>query len=86
MAGDHPCDILAKYVAAFGYSLKNLPEAELKRNELISLVVVISRQSNIDSAVWLLITFVLVYNAEEQARQNEIQILQSEEKKEHQEI
>lgn len=69
-------------MAALGSSPKNLPEAELKSNGLgISLVVGISRQSNIDSAMWLLITFVLVYDAEEQARQKEIHTLQSEEKK-----
>lgn len=81
-ARDHSCDILTKNVAAFGSSPKNLPEAELESNGLgISLVVVISRQSNTDSAMWLLITFVLVYDAEEQVRQNEIHTLQSEEKK-----
>lgn len=52
---------LAKNVAAFCSGPKNLPEAELKSNGLISLVEEIPRQSNIDSVIWLLITFMLVY-------------------------
>jgi hypothetical protein len=35
-------------------SPKNFPEAKLKTNELISLTEEISRQSDIDSVVWLL--------------------------------
>lgn len=45
---DHFCDILAKNIAAFYPCPKTLPEAKLKSNKLISLIVEISRQPNID--------------------------------------
>lgn len=72
---------MAENVAAFCSSPKNLPKAELKSNGLISSVQEISRQSNIGSATWLLITSMPINNAKEQAMQKEIQKLQSEEKK-----
>lgn len=53
MLDTHSSDILAKYAAAFCLCLKNFPDpdAELKGNELISLLEEISRETIIDSAV-----------------------------------
>lgn len=47
-ARDHSCDTLAKYLAVFCPSPKNLPEAKLLSNGLIYLKE-ISKQSNIGS-------------------------------------
>lgn len=80
LARDHPHDIVAENVAAFCSSHKNLPEAKLKSNGLISSAQEISRQSNMGSVMWLLITFVPVNSVKERASQKEVQKLQSEEK------
>ena len=55
-------------LAAFCFCLKSLSEAKVKRFGLILLAEEISKQLNIDSAVWLLlVTFVKIYNEKEQA-------------------
>lgn len=50
------CDILPNSVAAFSLCLMNLPDAKLRVWGIILLAEAISRQPNIDSAVWLLVT------------------------------
>ena len=53
---NYSCDILVKNMAAFCPCPKSLPEVKVKRLGLISLVgKKISRQSSIDSIMWLLV-------------------------------
>ena len=65
---DCSCDILVKNVAAFCSCLKTLPEAKVKRFELILLAEEISEQPSIEySFVWLLVVILMkIYNEEEQ--------------------
>lgn len=59
-AKDLSCDyyFFRKNIASFYPCPKNLPEAKLKSNGLIYLVVEISREPNIESVMWLsVITF-----------------------------
>lgn len=51
---DHLCDSVARNVAALCLRPKNLPEAQPKRFELISLVEEILRHSSIDSDIFML--------------------------------
>lgn len=70
-ARDHS-HILAKNITAFCPCLKNLLEAKLKSFGLISLTEIL-RQTNIDSATWLLvITLMQACNENEQAVEKEI--------------
>lgn len=49
------CDSLPNTMAAFSLCLMNLPDAKLRVLGIILLAEAISRQPNIDSAVWLLV-------------------------------
>lgn len=53
--GDCSCDRLSKILTVFCPFPKNLSEAKLKTNELISLLEAILGQHNIKSVVWLLL-------------------------------
>ena len=52
---DCSCDILVKKVAAFCPCSNSLTKAKVKSFELIPLTEEISKQSSIDSVVWLLV-------------------------------
>jgi hypothetical protein len=52
---NHFCDILAKNMDKFCPCPKNLRKAKSKCNGLTSLMEEISRESNIDSVMWLLL-------------------------------
>lgn len=57
-------------LAAFCPCLKNLPGAKLKSLGLVVLTEEVSRQFNMDSFSWLLVTtFMQIYNKKEQAEQ-----------------
>lgn len=67
--------ILAKNVTAFCSWPKNLPEANLEKNWLISLAEKSPRQPNIDSVVCLsAITVIWVYNEKERVGPNKYKI------------
>lgn len=52
-AGNHFCDVLAIYIAAF------CPCPKLESKGLISLTEKISRQSNIDAVAWLIVIILM---------------------------
>lgn len=60
-ARNHSCDILVTNGTAFCSCPKNLFEAKLKCNGLISLAEEISMQ-HIDSAAWLLLVIISNYS------------------------
>ena len=78
-------NITVKNVAAFWPCLKSLPEANVKF--WINFVTEeISKQSNIDTVVWLLVvTLMKVDNEKEQAEQGKLENVKYEEKKKHRE-
>lgn len=79
---DCSCDILVKIVAAHALVQKKVPVAKLKDFGLIMLAKEISKQSNINSVVQLLVvTFVQTYKQQEQAEQGTIQNVTFEEKR-----
>ena len=53
---DGSCNNLVKNVAAFCLCPKSLPEAKVKRFELMPLAEEISKPPRIDSAMWLVIS------------------------------
>lgn len=60
---------------------KNLPEAKSKSFGVISFAEEISRQSTIDSVMWLLVvTVVQIYSEKKQAKQEKLQNRHFEEK------
>lgn len=67
---DHSWDILAKTPVAFCHC-KNLLEAKLKNKGVISLVEEISRLSNVEFMVWLLLTTLLQVYSEKSKGQRE---------------
>lgn len=57
-------------MVAFCLCPKNLPEAKLKSNGVISLLEAILRQPNVESVAWLsVITLLQVHNEQEQLEQ-----------------
>ena len=73
---DCSCGILVKNVATFYPCLKSLPEAKVKRFRLIAWKKEISKQPDINSAVWLLkVNCHEEHNEKEQAEKGKIQNL-----------
>jgi hypothetical protein len=68
------CGILVKNVAVFCHCLKSLPEAKVKRFRLIAWKKEISKQPDINSAVWLLkVNCHEEHNEKEQAEKGKVQ-------------
>ena len=65
------CDILAKNAAVFCPCPKDMPEADLESNGLISKAEKTARQPNIDSVVCsLVVTLTQVYNEKANMEKN----------------